>query len=204
FFDFFFSSRRRHTRSKRDWSSDVCSSDLILAAGLSCPDAERRRADCHQRRLFDRTHQQSINTNVIAGSHHLSYPCDHTSRELRGARVSVYSEWSMLSEPELWIEALTQNAWDPGAAWGLILTYGAYMRKKDDITVSAFQTGIGNNIVSLMSAIIIFSTVFGTLGGSMSNGEILEIMKTSGPASTGLTFMWLPQLFDKMAGGRIF
>src|SRR5699024_12102786 len=28
-FFFFFSSRRRHTRSKRDWSSDVCSSDLI-------------------------------------------------------------------------------------------------------------------------------------------------------------------------------
>src|SRR2546421_4933960 len=25
---FFFSSRRRHTRSDRDWSSDVCSSDL--------------------------------------------------------------------------------------------------------------------------------------------------------------------------------
>src|SRR5437868_12298345 len=28
YFSFFFSSRRRHTRSKRDWSSDVCSSDL--------------------------------------------------------------------------------------------------------------------------------------------------------------------------------
>src|SRR5260370_2310866 len=27
-FDFFFSSRRRHTRFKCDWSSDVCSSDL--------------------------------------------------------------------------------------------------------------------------------------------------------------------------------
>src|SRR5215469_2867059 len=27
---FFFSSRRRHTRSLRDWSSDVCSSDLPL------------------------------------------------------------------------------------------------------------------------------------------------------------------------------
>src|SRR5947207_13746891 len=27
--DFFFSSRRRHTRSLCDWSSDVCSSDLI-------------------------------------------------------------------------------------------------------------------------------------------------------------------------------
>src|SRR5207247_4143654 len=28
FYIFFFSSRRRHTRSTRDWSSDVCSSDL--------------------------------------------------------------------------------------------------------------------------------------------------------------------------------
>src|SRR6266498_4774785 len=28
FFFFFFSSRRRHTRCGRDWSSDVCSSDL--------------------------------------------------------------------------------------------------------------------------------------------------------------------------------
>src|SRR6266849_8890570 len=31
---FFFSSRRRHTRSTRDWSSDVCSSDLV-AGGLT-------------------------------------------------------------------------------------------------------------------------------------------------------------------------
>src|SRR5207247_4566140 len=31
-FSFFFSSRRRHTRSTRDWSSDVCSSDLSLRA----------------------------------------------------------------------------------------------------------------------------------------------------------------------------
>src|SRR5690625_7172923 len=30
---FFFSSRRRHTRWPRDWSSDVCSSDLPLSCG---------------------------------------------------------------------------------------------------------------------------------------------------------------------------
>src|SRR2546429_4618840 len=32
-FFFFFSSRRRHTRCSRDWSSDVCSSDLLWFAG---------------------------------------------------------------------------------------------------------------------------------------------------------------------------
>ena len=30
---FFFSSRRRHTRLVSDWSSDVCSSDLLLDRG---------------------------------------------------------------------------------------------------------------------------------------------------------------------------
>src|SRR2546429_649916 len=31
---FFFSSRRRHTRCSRDWSSDVCSSDLLALRDL--------------------------------------------------------------------------------------------------------------------------------------------------------------------------
>src|SRR5439155_13604061 len=41
---FFFSSRRRHTRWPRDWSSDVCSSDLSLAGCLNegLPNEENR------------------------------------------------------------------------------------------------------------------------------------------------------------------
>src|SRR5699024_8312043 len=38
---FFFSSRRRHTRSKRDWSSDVCSSDLYLTT-------EEKTSECRR------------------------------------------------------------------------------------------------------------------------------------------------------------
>src|SRR5216683_5727963 len=50
FFFFFFSSRRRHTRSDRDWSSDVCSSDLPRRAGriegVTCElRGKRRRID---------------------------------------------------------------------------------------------------------------------------------------------------------------
>src|SRR5690606_39562345 len=33
---FFFSSRRRHTRFSRDWSSDVCSSDLTATYLIAC------------------------------------------------------------------------------------------------------------------------------------------------------------------------
>lgn len=113
-------------------------------------------------------------------------------------------DWELLLEPGLWLEALTQNAWDTGAGWGLILTYAVYMKRQQGITISAFQTGIGNNMISLLAAVIIFSTVFGTLSVSMSNSEILEVMKSSGPASTGLTFIWIPQLFLKIPAGKIF
>src|SRR2546429_1622980 len=34
---YFFSSRRRHTRCSRDWSSDVCSSDLVPGNCTSAP-----------------------------------------------------------------------------------------------------------------------------------------------------------------------
>src|SRR5690606_16349132 len=36
-FFFFFSSRRRHTRFSRDWSSDVCSSDLAVGMATNIP-----------------------------------------------------------------------------------------------------------------------------------------------------------------------
>src|SRR5260370_29551340 len=40
---FFFSSRRRHTRFKCDWSSDVCSSDLTYLDGIDGPEASALR-----------------------------------------------------------------------------------------------------------------------------------------------------------------
>src|SRR5207302_7729253 len=57
-FFFFFSSRRRHTRFSRDWSSDVCSSDLVvprhvhdqrLARGQSRVEGERAAIDARVR-----------------------------------------------------------------------------------------------------------------------------------------------------------
>src|SRR5258707_11357836 len=44
-FCFFFSSRRRHTRYWRDWSSDVCSSDLTTTAGSCGPPASAHGHD---------------------------------------------------------------------------------------------------------------------------------------------------------------
>jgi len=113
-------------------------------------------------------------------------------------------DWAQLSNPKVWLAALTQNAWDTGAGWGLFITYAAYMKQEHGVVKNAFFTGIGNNTVSLMAGIMVFGTVFAILGSEMgmSNPEVMDIMKSSGPASTGLTFIWMPQLFARMFLGH--
>lgn len=111
-------------------------------------------------------------------------------------------DWATLKSPRVWLEALTQNAWDTGAGWGLILTYGAYMHSKHGVVKNALITGFGNNLVSILAAITIFGTVFAVLGSELSRPEVLEVMQSSGPAATGLTFIWMPQLFARMAFGN--
>ncbi|MFA8342759.1 MAG: sodium-dependent transporter [Rhodothermaceae bacterium] len=109
-------------------------------------------------------------------------------------------QWNQLLDPQIWLNALTQNAWDTGAGWGLFMTYAIYMKKTHGATKNAFLTAIGNNTVSLLAALMVFGTVFSVLRleMGMDDSQVLEVMKTSGPASTGLTFIWMPQLFARM------
>ena len=104
--------------------------------------------------------------------------------------------WEGLTDHRVWLNALTQNAWDTGAGWGLILTYAIYMRRKEDTALNAFMLGFGNNSVSLMAGILVLCTVF-----SIMPDAATEIV---GAGNEGLTFIWVPQLFNAMPGGRFF
>jgi NSS family neurotransmitter:Na+ symporter len=109
-------------------------------------------------------------------------------------------ELDRLLDYRMWLEALSQSAWSTGAGWGLILTYGVYMRKREDVVLNTFVAGFGNNSASLLAALMIFPTVFAVLPAA----EATRVLQESGPASTGLTFIWIPQLFLKVPGGRVF
>ncbi len=113
---------------------------------------------------------------------------------IEGIKYFFTPDINYLLNYKVWLSALTQNAWDTGAGWGLILTYAVYMRKKEDVPLNAALLGFGNNSISLIAGIIIFSTVF-----SLSGAEAMDKISQSGPANTGLTFIYLPLLFSKMS-----
>ncbi len=106
-------------------------------------------------------------------------------------------DFERLIDYRIWLQALTQNAWDTGAGWGLILTYAIYSRQREDIAVNAALTGFSNNSVSLLAAIIVFATIFGIAGHT----GIRELEIGSGSTNIGMAFIFLPQLFTQMPGG---
>ncbi|MGW8179544.1 MAG: sodium-dependent transporter [bacterium] len=116
-----------------------------------------------------------------------------------GLKFLFTPDFSSLLDYRIWLQALTQNALDTGAGWGLILTYAVYMREREDVPLNAALIGLGNNSVSLLAAITIFCTVFALVPDQAS-----EVLLTRGPANTGLTFIWIPQLFNQMPGGTFF
>ncbi len=105
-------------------------------------------------------------------------------------------DWGALASPKIWLEALTQNAWDTGAGWGLILTYAIYMRVREDVSLNAFLVGFGNNSMSLLAGIMVLCTVFAIDPDAAT--------KITGQSNEGLTFIWMPQLFAEMPGGSLF
>src|SRR5207248_6033261 len=62
---FFFSSRRRHTRSYGDWSSDVCSSDLLQLLGRLLGD--RALLGGLEAFFLDIPHQDPASRHLIGG-----------------------------------------------------------------------------------------------------------------------------------------
>ncbi len=105
-------------------------------------------------------------------------------------------DFGELANVRIWLEALTQNAWDTGAGWGLVLSYAIYMRSREDTALNGFVIGFGNNSMSLLAGIMVMCTIFSVMPEAA--GDIV------GAGNEGLTFIWVPQLFAQIPGGRFF
>ncbi len=114
-----------------------------------------------------------------------------------GLRYLFTPYWADLMKPKIWLEALTQNAWDTGAGWGLLLVYAGYAKKEESITVNGSLTALFNNVISLIMGITIFSTIFAL----EHQTGVKSLIEGDGSTNTGLTFIYLPQLFQEIPGG---
>src|SRR2546421_1610226 len=92
---FFFSSRRRHTRSDRDWSSDVCSSDLLrLRDGLVLQPQEPAARLPEDRRLLHAQPRARYGQSGDGGGDDQARPHTQLRSEERRVGKECRSRWS--------------------------------------------------------------------------------------------------------------
>ena len=77
-------------------------------------------------------------------------------------------------------------------AMGIMITYGSYMRKEDNLEGSVRQIEVFDTAIAFLSGMMIVPAVF-----AFSGGDPTKI--NAGP---GLMFQTLPQVFEFMEGGR--
>ncbi|XP_030843277.1 uncharacterized protein LOC755109 [Strongylocentrotus purpuratus] len=112
-------------------------------------------------------------------------------------------DWAQFRNPRMWVDAISQNAFDTGAGSGLFVSYSAYMTAETGIVKYGTLIPIGNNIVSLLCGMLTYATVFSTQSPYLNKTEIVDLLSENGPANTGLTFIWFPIFFNEMGkGGR--
>src|SRR5438132_12420507 len=104
---FFFSSRRRHTRSLCDWSSDVCSSDLNAASVVVAADDRLRltvERDDHARRVQVTRQGSDLGLELVPPRPRDIATCANRSEERRVGKEcrSRWWRWSAETKTEEW------------------------------------------------------------------------------------------------------
>lgn len=124
-----------------------------------------------------------------------------------GIKYLFTPNWESFKEPRLWVDAISQNAFDTGAGMGIFIPYSSFMSVDNAIVKYGIFIPSLNNLISLICGMMIYAAVFSILivsRGVLAKDEYLTILKDSGPASTGLTFIWIPVLFSTLGTfGRV-
>ena len=89
----------------------------------------------------------------------------------------------------VFLEALGQAFFSLSLGMGIMITYGSYIKDKDNMVTTAGAVALSDTLIAVLAGVAIFPAVFS-----------FGISPTSGP---DLVFITLPGLFQQMAGGYV-
>ncbi|HMM11309.1 MAG TPA: sodium-dependent transporter [Bacteroidales bacterium] len=91
---------------------------------------------------------------------------------------------------DVMLQALGQAFFSLSIGMGTLITYGSYIRKRENLGMTALSVSLADTAIAILAGIAIFPAVFA-----------FNIAPEAGPS---LVFITLPMIFDQMAGGVFF
>ncbi len=116
-----------------------------------------------------------------------------------GLNAFFTPNWAALAEPKVWLAAYAHIFFSLSIAFGIMITYSSYIKKRDNLTGPGLVVGFANSSFEVLAGIGVFSTL-----GFMAQQQGVQIADLEGIKGVLLSFVTFPAIVSQMPGGQIF
>ncbi|WNM23292.1 sodium-dependent transporter [Demequina capsici] len=116
-----------------------------------------------------------------------------------GIEALFTPDYSVLTDPDVWIAAYGQVFFSLSLAYGVMITYASYRRRRSNVTGPALVVAFGNSSFSLLAGLAVFATL-----GYLAHVQGVGVSDLQGIDGVNLSFVTFPAVIAQMPGGQLF
>jgi len=113
-----------------------------------------------------------------------------------GLNAFFTPDWAALSDPGVWIAAYGQIFFSLSIAFGIMITYASYRRRRANLTGPGLVVAFANSSFELMAGIGVFATL-----GFFAFQQGIPVAELDTISGIGLSFITFPAILSQMPGG---
>ena len=113
-----------------------------------------------------------------------------------GLNAFFTPDFAALADPAVWVAAYGQIFFSLSVAFGIMITYASYRKRRSNLTGAGLVVAFGNSSFEILAGIGVFSTI-----GFFAFQQGIEIDQLEGLSGVGLAFMTFPAIVSEMPGG---
>ena len=118
---------------------------------------------------------------------------------IEGLDAFFTPDWAALGDLNVWIAAYSQIFFSLSIAFGIMIAYSSYQRRKANMSSSGLVVAFANSSFELLAGIGVFATL-----GFMAHRQAVGIDELEGLTGPILSFVTFPAVINQMPGGNIF
>ncbi|WP_061960323.1 sodium-dependent transporter [Demequina flava] len=108
-------------------------------------------------------------------------------------------DFAALGDPAVWIAAYGQIFFSLSIAYGIMITYASYRKRRSNVTGPGLVVAFSNSSFEMLAGIGVFSTI-----GFLAAQQGVSVSELEGLTGITLSFITFPAVIAQMPGGAIF
>ncbi|WP_261167012.1 sodium-dependent transporter [Microbacterium sp. Marseille-Q6965] len=105
-------------------------------------------------------------------------------------------DFAALADPNVWIAAYSQIFFSLSVAFGIMITFASYRKRRSNMTGAGLVVAFGNSSFEILAGIGVFATL-----GFFAFQQGVDVGDLEGLTGVGLAFMTFPAIVSEMPGG---